>query len=63
MPKNVQEFDGARPRIVLASSRTSPQELSTSILWFNGVGLDIRPVRSLPYRSPASTSCLQRVSS
>ena len=43
------EVDSARPRIVLAA-RDFSQELTTSVLWLNGAGLDIRCVRLLPYR-------------
>ncbi|MCY4616507.1 MAG: hypothetical protein OXC71_08985 [Chloroflexi bacterium] len=43
------EVDSARPRIILAA-RDFPQELTTSVLWLNDAGLDIRCVRLLPYR-------------
>ena len=43
------EIESARPRILLAA-RGFPQELTTSVLWLNDAGLDIRCVRLLPYR-------------
>lgn len=43
------EIYSARPRIILAA-RDFPQELTTSVLWLNDTGLDIRCVRLLPYR-------------
>ena len=43
------EIDSGRPRILLAA-RDFPQELTTSVLWLNDSGLDIRCIRLLPYR-------------
>ena len=43
------EIESSRPRILLAA-RDFPQELTSSVLWLNDAGLDIRCVRLLPYR-------------
>ncbi len=51
---NEEEF-GQQMKIVLASADFSP-ELTTSVIWLNDNGLDIRCVRLHPYRYGASDS-------
>ena len=43
------DIESRQPRILLVA-RDFPQELTTSVLWLNQAGLDIRCVRLLPYR-------------
>ena len=43
------EIDSLRPRILLVSGDFS-KELTTSVLWLNDMGLDIRCLRVRPYR-------------
>ena len=43
------ELDSATPRIILASSDFG-RELTTTVLWLNDTGLDIRCVRLRPYK-------------
>ena len=43
------EIDSLRPRILLVAE-DFPRELTTTVLWLNDVGLDIRCVRILPYQ-------------
>ena len=46
------EIDSLRPRILLVAEEF-PRELTTTVLWLNDVGLDIRCVRILLYRDQA----------
>ena len=48
-PDDELTIESAAPRIVLVSADFS-RELTTSVLWLNDVGLDIRCVRLRPYR-------------
>ena len=48
-PDDELTIESAEPRIVLVSADFS-RELTTSVLWLNDVGLDIRCVRLRPYR-------------
>ena len=43
------EIDSRRPRILLVSGNFS-KELTTTVLWLNDIGLDVRCVRVRPYR-------------
>ena len=43
------EISSERPRIILASGDFS-KELTTSVLWLNNVGLDIKCIRLKPYK-------------
>ena len=46
------EIDSLRPRILLIAE-DFPRELTTTVLWLNDVGLDIRCVRIVPYKDEA----------
>ena len=48
------DIDSLRPRILLVAE-DFPRELTTTVLWLNDVGLDIRCVRILLYQDDAGT--------
>lgn len=45
---------GERPRIILAAGSLDDQELTSSVLWLRGFGVDITCVELTPYKLPES---------